>query len=80
MFGDQKNCHVVVPFALQHAGFVLELVDQFGHPLDLDARLAAAGLLGLEHLQPRLDVGAVVGGVFSSSGFFLAFMMLGNEA
>jgi hypothetical protein len=42
----------VSPFPrLQHACFVLELVDQFGDGTDLDAGLAAARLFGLDHLR-----------------------------
>ena len=64
----------------EHAGFVFQLVDQFGDRGDLDAGLAAGRLVGLQHLQARRDVDAESAGVFSSSGFFLAFMMFGSEA
>jgi hypothetical protein len=44
---------MISPFLLEHAGFVLELVDQFGDRLDLDAGLAARRLLGLQDLERR---------------------------
>src|SRR5690606_6754639 len=40
----------------------LEARHQLGDVLDLDARLAADRLLGLQHLEPRRDVDAVIGG------------------
>ncbi|SJM32112.1 hypothetical protein BQ8482_240050 [Mesorhizobium delmotii] len=65
--------------SLEHAGFVLQLVDQFGDALDLDARLAAARLLGLDHLQPRLDVGAVVGRALLVERLLLGFHDVGQR-
>src|SRR5690606_9422986 len=50
MFRDQENCHcLVLSFSLflENASFVLQLVDQFGNRAELDACLAAGGLLGL---------------------------------
>jgi hypothetical protein len=58
----------------------LEFRDQLVDRAHLDAGLARLGLGGLDDRQPRRDVDAVIGGVFSSSGFFFAFMMLGSEA
>ena len=43
-----------------HPRFVLELVDQLGDRRDLDAGLAARRLGGLQHLEPRRDVDAVI--------------------
>ena len=61
--------------------FVLELLDQLGHGLHLDAGLALRRLLDLQRLQARRDVDAErLGGQLTSIGFFFAFMMLGSEA
>ena len=47
---------------------------------DLDAGRALGRLGDLERLQARRDVDAEIASGFSvSSGFFLAFMMLGSE-
>ena len=45
VFGNQQSGHACLPFPLilKHAGFVLQLVDQLGDRLHLDAGLAAAG-------------------------------------
>ena len=63
----------------EHPGLGLELRDQLGHAADLDAGLAARRLGGLQHLEARRDVDAESSGFLTSSGFFLAFMMLGSE-
>ena len=42
--------------------------------------LRPPGSVGLQHFQARRDVDPESAGVFSSIGFFLAFMMLGSDA
>ena len=48
--------------------------------LTLTPALRLGRLGGLQHFEPRRDVDAESAGVFSSIGFFFAFMMLGSEA
>ncbi|EGE60966.1 hypothetical protein RHECNPAF_13300158 [Rhizobium etli CNPAF512] len=51
---------VILSRTLEDAGFGLELLDELGNRLDLDASLAAGRLLGLQHLEARLGGDAEV--------------------
>ena len=64
----------------EHPGFGLELVDQLGDRADLDAALRPLGSSVFSTLRRGVTSTPKSAGVFSSSGFFLAFMMLGSEA
>src|SRR5215831_11608997 len=48
---------------LENPGFVLQLGDEFGDVLHLDAALAAWRFRGLEDLQMRRQVDAIVSGI-----------------
>ncbi len=84
VLGQKQNGHAIYSQGvrtLEDAGFGLELFDQLGHRLDLDAGLAAGRLLGLQDLEARRGGSTPKSaGDFLSSGFFLAFMMFGSEA
>lgn len=64
----------------EDAGLDLELLDELRRGADLDARRAARRFGDLHDLQLGRDVDAEASVASSSSGFFLAFMMLGSEA
>jgi hypothetical protein len=75
VFGNNEDGH------LDHLGFVLEFIDEFGDVGNLDACRALGRLADLEGPS-----GAGVtstprsAGLTVSSGFFLAFMMFGSVA
>ena len=63
-----------------HSRFVLELADEFGDRADLGAGLAARRLVVFTTSAAARCRRRSRPGVFSSIGFFFAFMMLGSEA
>jgi hypothetical protein len=75
MLGKDENV-----MTSDHSRFVLQLVDQFGHGLHLDAGLALRRLLDLQGLEARRGVDAQRVRRQGSIGFFFAFMMLGSDA
>src|SRR5947207_4119665 len=53
------SCAATTRMAMSdHSSFILELFDQLGHGLHLDAGLALGRFLHLQHLQPRRHVDA----------------------
>jgi hypothetical protein len=74
------SCSAIRRTAIRSLLLRFQLVDQLGDILDLFAAWRARRL-GVDDGQARRDVDADNRpGSFSSSGFFLAFMMFGSEA
>jgi hypothetical protein len=84
MIGDQQRGHGDGPRkgASEHAGFHLELLHEFGDGRDLNARLAAAGLHGLEHLEAGRDddpEGRIAASTAISSNGFIDILTLASS-